>query len=124
MKKQLNGKHTPRSYNFELPNRFWDKVEKTDSCWNWTGSINQSNYGKFWLTLDGKGSTQYAHRVAFWATHKREIMPGMELDHVCCNSKCVNPAHIVEVTPEQNNRLRILRRAVKGEMLQKVMYAA
>jgi len=31
--------------------RFWSKVDKSDSdsCWEWTGSLISSGYGRFWL---------------------------------------------------------------------------
>ncbi len=44
-----------------LTERFWSKVEKTNSCWNWKAYIAQNGYGQFWL--DGKD--QYAHRISY-----------------------------------------------------------
>ncbi|MGY8831955.1 MAG: HNH endonuclease signature motif containing protein [Pseudomonadales bacterium] len=44
-----------------------------------------------------------AHR---WA-HERFIGPipdGMEVDHLCANTCCVNPAHLEAVTSEENRR--------------------
>lgn len=26
--------------------RFWDKVQKSEGCWTWTGSISSSGYGQ------------------------------------------------------------------------------
>src|SRR5713101_5307016 len=40
--------------------RFWRQVQKTDSCWLWTGG-RTNGYGRFWLT----GKTVMAHRLAY-----------------------------------------------------------
>jgi hypothetical protein len=42
--------------------RFEAKIEKTESCWNWTGRINKDGYGTFWLR---DGVLRTAHRAAF-----------------------------------------------------------
>lgn len=78
-------------------NRFWDKVEKTDSCWVWRAAVRREGYGVF--LLDGK--LEYAHRVAWYLTHGRWPT---QLDHLCKSKLCVRPDHLEEVTTSQNNR--------------------
>jgi hypothetical protein len=80
--------------------RFWSRVEKTSTCWNWTDWIRQDGYGRFFV--DGK--TKYAHRVAYELL-KGPIPTGLTLDHLCRNRKCVNPDHLEAVT----NKANILR---------------
>jgi hypothetical protein len=78
--------------------RFWDLVEKTDTCWTWIGSRNVSGYGKFW-TDDGR--TVRPHR---WA-YEQEVGPipvGLQLDHLCKNRACVRPDHLEPVTGKVN----------------------
>jgi hypothetical protein len=68
--------------------RFWEKVEKTETCWNWTAS-SVRGYGVFRIG----GRTSVAHRISYvWA--KGEIPEGAQLDHMCHNRSCVNPAHL------------------------------
>lgn len=68
--------------------RFWAKVNKTATCWNWTAS-SLRGYGVFRTG----GKTSVAHRVSFmWA--KGEIPEGAQLDHMCHNRSCVNPDHL------------------------------
>lgn len=76
--------------------RFWSKVDKTDTCWLWTASKSQG-YGQFW---DGK-KMQYAHRVAY--QFSGGIIPrGLVIDHLCRITSCVNPKHLEVVTHKEN----------------------
>jgi hypothetical protein len=80
--------------------RFWSKVNKTETCWLWTGSLTSVGYGNF----KGDGIT-YAHRFAY-TTFVGPIPEGMFVDHKCHVRHCVNPAHLQVVTPGQNNENR------------------
>lgn len=80
--------------------RFWAKVEKTDTCWLWTGTLGFGLYGRFNLT---GGGTVAAHRQSYeWA--KGPIPDGLELDHLCRVRNCVNPDHLEAVTHAENMR--------------------
>lgn len=77
--------------------RFWAKVHKTDTCWNWTAFTNRG-YGTFQF----EGKSVLAHRFAYKAV-VGEIPKGMQVDHKCHNRRCVNPDHLRLATPKQNN---------------------
>ena len=74
--------------------RFFEKVNKTLDCWNWTGSTNVAGFGK--LAVNGKFFT--AHRFIL-------ILKGHTIDETvrvfqkCKNAACVKPSHleVVEV---------------------------
>jgi len=88
------------SLSFE--DRFMSKVEKTETCWNWTASImTKSGYGAFSIGRTHKP----AHRVSY-EMHVAPIEKGMEVDHMCHNRACVNPSHLRVVTSKQNNENR------------------
>lgn len=78
--------------------RFWRKVNKTDSCWEWIGCIG-TGYGHG--TMNGK--RYLAHRMS-WQIHFGEIREGMEICHRCNNRKCVRPDHLYEGTHSMNIR--------------------
>lgn len=78
--------------------RFWAKVNKTESCWIWTGTMQQNSpYGQFWLN----GKLVRPHRYSY----EQSIGPipeGLTIDHLCRNTICVNPKHLEAVTSKVN----------------------
>lgn len=75
---------------------FWSKVDKTNTCWNWTRALS-TGYGVFRFN----NKTNYAHRYSYELT-KGEIPKGYHVDHLCRNTKCVNPEHLEAVVPKVN----------------------
>lgn len=78
---------------------FATRVQKTDTCWLWTGGKNTSGYGQCSV---GRG-TQVAHRIVYEAL-VGPIPNGLTLDHLCRVRHCVNPAHMEPVTKGENTR--------------------
>ena len=77
--------------------RFWDRVEKTESCWNWISPIDGQGYGR--IKVNYKAIR--AHRFS-WELHNGPIPTRMMIDHICHNRACVNPEHLRVVTHGQN----------------------
>ena len=93
-----NGKVNPPTWE----ERFWAKVDKSGECWEWTGYKNAQGYGRYaayWP--EGKQNTM-AHRFAYEQEHGLRLDPKLEIDHMCFNKSCVNPAHLRLATSKQN----------------------
>ena len=90
--------------------RFWKKVQKTENCWIWTGSLNHGGYGRFGF------HRLLTHRIS-WTIHNGEIPRGLCVLHDCPggdNRKCVNPDHLWLGTLQDNNADRHEKGNSKG----------
>jgi hypothetical protein len=83
--------------------RFWPKVQKGEGCWEWAASRSREGYGRFFLGRDENGKhNALAHRFAYEVL-VGPIPEGLQLDHLCRNPPCVNPAHLEPVTSRENS---------------------
>lgn len=82
-----------------LPPRIDKKIERTATCWLWTASADPLGYGHVYLN----GAPRLAHRVVYEFL-VAPIDAGLDLDHLCRNPRCVNPAHLEPVTHAENMR--------------------
>lgn len=80
-----------------LPPRFWAKVDKTDTCWLWTRTLERGGYARFRLN----GKMKSAHRLSY-NDAIGPIPEGLQLDHLCRVRHCVNPDHLEPVTAREN----------------------
>lgn len=74
-------------------------VNEISGCWLWQDSLNPAGYGRL---FDGERHLS-AHRVVY-EQNKGPIPEGLELDHLCCNPRCVNPEHLEPVETAENVR--------------------
>lgn len=87
--------------NSVLLTRFTAKWhESPGGCWLWHGRTVHG-YGSFWIAPGQPRAS--AHRISY--QHFIGPIPdGLELDHLCRETRCVNPAHLEAVTHAENTR--------------------
>lgn len=78
--------------------RFWAKVDCSGDCWEWTGGTSDG-YGA--IRVDGLMAK--AHRFAYEQL-RGPIPDDLDIDHLCRNTRCVNPDHLEPVTRSENAR--------------------
>jgi hypothetical protein len=82
--------------------RFAPKIALTDAgCIEWLAGTNGVGYGQLNVQIDGANRHYYAHRWSY-EYHVGPIPKGMHLDHLCRNTRCVNPDHLEPVTLAEN----------------------
>lgn len=76
-------------------------VDPVLGCWNWKGALTRDGYARSTRGADGRQHNRY--RIEFERA-KGPIAAGMQLDHLCRNRRCINPAHLEPVTAGENSR--------------------
>lgn len=74
----------------EQQEHFWNRVDKTDSCWVWQGKPAVRGYGQ----LGVNGQIFHAHRFAYLLTHGAIPQGGLVVQ-TCHNRLCVHPDHLL-----------------------------
>jgi hypothetical protein len=73
--------------------RFWDKVNKTPTCWEWTGCTHPRGYGEIIMKIGKKWKARRAHRISYEMEYGA-IPSDFIIMHKCDNRICVRPDHL------------------------------
>jgi hypothetical protein len=76
-------------------------VNEETGCWEWARFKSSAGYGYAKLN----GVSVLAHRL-YWMRENGPIPDGYEIDHLCRNRACVNPAHMEVVSHKENTDRR------------------
>jgi len=102
VEKRINEKQAKYNLNF------FEKVEKTQTCWIWKGAKTSSGYGVYTY----KSKYMRAHRASY-LMFKGEIPTYALVLHSCNVRDCVNPDHLHLGTPKSNMDEMVLRNRQK-----------
>jgi hypothetical protein len=94
---------------------FYNKVEKTSKCWNWTGARDKDGYGQ----VSYLGTQHKAHRISLVLEDRLRLGCKEIVMHLCDNTSCVNPSHLKLGTSEENNRDTVLKGRYKNSHMLK-----
>lgn len=89
------------TYGLRAVQRIADKSQMSGECWVFGGAQHSNGYGAVGMIENGRKVTRFVHRVAYRVLVE-EIPDGLQLDHLCRNRKCWNPAHLDPVTHRVN----------------------
>jgi hypothetical protein len=78
-----------------------NRVVNTDDCWLYAGSVERNGYPQLTARVYGKEKTVMVHRLMYEALVDT-LIKGMQIDHLCKVTTCINPAHLEQVTRLEN----------------------
>lgn len=71
-------------------------------CHPFQGLRDSDGYGRFSIRQDGQVVSRRAHRFAYELEHGPGAADGQQVQHLCNNPPCCNPAHLVVGDTAQN----------------------
>jgi hypothetical protein len=98
-----------------LADRFWQRVNKTEGCWLWTGSLNPHGYGQ--LSQGIKGRRPLITSRVSWEIHNGPIPDGLHVLHHCDVPACVRPDHLFLGRPRDNALDKVAKGRARGGSL-------
>ncbi len=90
---------------------FRARAPKSDGCWEWTGNLSTTGYGRVSLG----GQVFLAHRVAYFLANG-ECPTDLLIRHTCHNHRCCNPSHLISGSSADNSQDMVDHgRSTRGE---------
>src|SRR5262245_8792292 len=89
----------------DVNERFWEKVEKTESCWLWRAGPHKDDLSVVGVFQLGRKATEGIIRAPLFSwlfAENERPTPGVFLCHRCDVPKCVRPDHLFLGTNADN----------------------
>jgi HNH endonuclease len=94
--------------------RFWLRVQKSETCWLWTGAKVRGRYGQLMVENKLVYAHRFAYELAYGPIPQGIGYHGICVCHRCDNPSCVRPDHLFLGTHQEN----ISDRDAKGRQWQ------
>lgn len=75
-------------------------IQIPSGCWVWTRTIGHYDYALFYA----QKRVVYGHRFIYELIYGELPLELLVIDHLCRETRCVNPAHLEAVTHQENTR--------------------
>jgi hypothetical protein len=75
-------------------------IPRQSGCWEWQAAMQSTQWGTYGVMWDGNKLAR-AHRVAY-KIFRGALPDHLHIDHLCRNTRCVNPWHLEAVTKREN----------------------
>jgi hypothetical protein len=82
-----------------IADRLAKYIDRTDTCWLWTGARSHAGYARMALAGPGRNQTSVEVHRFVYERERGPIPEGARLRHTCGVQHCVNPAHLVVRIP-------------------------
>lgn len=95
---------------------FFSLVAVDGECWIWSGAFSETGYPHF---RNERGEIERGHRTAYrWFIGA--IAPANQVHHLCNDKRCVNPAHLQQLTDAEHREqhARSTGRCRKGHLIE------
>lgn len=76
-------------------------IDEETGCWNWVKGLCNG-----YARISVNGRTVHAYRWIYEWIHG-PVAPGLVVDHICNNRRCVNPDHLQAISYSENYRRAI-----------------
>lgn len=96
-------------YTTPWPDRFWEKVNKTEDCWIWMKSKDGSGYG----TISYLGKVYKAHRLSY-ELEFGSFDKSLRVLHLCDNPSCIRPSHLF-LGSQSDNMIDMVKKGRHGK---------
>lgn len=84
--------------------RIADLIDFSDECWLWTGELAGPKRNRPRIRIAGRtGKRVNVHRLLYQLVVE-PVPAELDLDHLCMDTRCVNPDHLEPVTRGENVR--------------------
>lgn len=96
----------------EVVEKLLARTVQVGECMEWTGMMKDG----YPLVGMGKTKTVATHRLMLQAKHGGRPLGVLHAHHVCANSRCVNPDHLVPATAAENAAEMLARQSYEARI--------